>query len=118
MTRETCRSKILQNIEIIKDKKWTNGHFEHKIAFFSHCCSKRLFIQIFEKYFPLNLLDIDTSGQEVGGDQDSGGAGPKLPHSGVNILQIIKDLGLTIFISFKRKFSTHILTKYSPLRAG
>ena len=39
--------------------------------------------------------------------------------AGVNILQIIMDLGLTIFrISFKRKFSTHILTKYSPLRAG
>ena len=39
MTRETCRSKILQNIEIIKDQKWTNGYFEHKIAFFSHLFS-------------------------------------------------------------------------------
>ena len=103
MTRETCRSKILQNIEIIKDQKWTNGHFEHKIAFFSHLFSaaQNAYLSKFlKKYFPLNLLDIDTSGQEVGGDQDSGGAGPKLPHSGVNILQIINNSRFRLIFPF------------------
>ena len=81
--------------------KWT---FRTQNSFFFSlifCCSKRLFIQIFEKYFPLNLLDIDTSGQEVGGDQDSGGAGPKLPHSWVNILQIINNSRFRLIFPFQ-----------------
>ena len=32
-----------------------------------------------------NLLDIDTSGQQVGGDQDSGRTGSELVHDGVSI---------------------------------
>ncbi|KAH3688873.1 hypothetical protein WICPIJ_000143 [Wickerhamomyces pijperi] len=33
-----------------------------------------------------DLLDIDTSGQQIGGDQDSGGTGSELLHDGVSFL--------------------------------
>ena len=35
-----------------------------------------------------DLLDIDSSGQEVGGDQNSGGAGTELPHDDVALLLV------------------------------
>ena len=35
-----------------------------------------------------DLLDIDSSGQEVGGDENSGGAGPELPHDDITLLLV------------------------------
>ena len=35
-----------------------------------------------------DLLDVDTTSQEVGGDQDSGGAGTELAHDHVTLLLV------------------------------
>ena len=35
-----------------------------------------------------DLLDIDSSGQKVGGDQDSGGARTEFPHDDVTLLLV------------------------------
>lgn len=35
-----------------------------------------------------DLLDIDSSGQEVGGDENAGGAGTELPHDDVTLLLV------------------------------
>ena len=35
-----------------------------------------------------HLLDIDATGQEVGGDEDTRGAGPELPHDDVSLLLV------------------------------
>ena len=35
-----------------------------------------------------DLLDIDTTGQQVGGDQDSGRSGPELAHDHITFLLV------------------------------
>ena len=35
-----------------------------------------------------DLLDVDASGQEVGGDQDAGGPGAELAHDDVTLLLV------------------------------
>ena len=35
-----------------------------------------------------DLLDVDTAGQQVGGDEDSGRAGPELAHDHVTLLLV------------------------------
>ena len=34
-----------------------------------------------------DLLDVDTTGEQVGGDQDTGGTGTELAHNNVTLLK-------------------------------
>ena len=56
-----------------------------------------------------DLLDVDASGQQIGGDEDTGGAGAELTHDDVTLLlvhvSVLKRVTRVIFQIGKQKIN-------------